>query len=347
MAAMTDVAIIGVDLVRNVFHLHGAARDGTVAFRKKLTRTQFEKFMASHPVATVAFEACGGAHHWARELVGMGHEVRLIAAQYVRPFVKRQKNDAADAEAIVEAALRPTMRFVAPKTEGQQASAVLFRHRERLVKQRTELINAVRAFLCEFGHVIPKGPRHLRRAAEIVADDATAVPEGVRHVCREMLDEIDRKTVQIDAARKRLDALARQQDTARRLQTVPGIGPIAAAAIETFAPPIETFRKGRDFAAWLGLVPRQSSTGGKQRLGRTSKMGQRDVRRLLIVGAMSMVNWASRGRGRMTPWLAAMLVRKPRMLVAVALANKMARTIWAMSVRQEDYCDPMRTGAAA
>ncbi len=251
--------------------------------------------------------------------------------------MKRQKNDAADAEAIVEAALRPSMRFVEPKSEMQQASAVLFRFREKMVKQRTELINAVRSYLFEFGHVVPKGPRHLRRAEELVSDETVSLPEEVRAVCREILDDIGRKTRQIDDALKRINAKSRQQQVSKRMQTMPGIGPITAVAIETFAPPMETFRRGRDFAAWLGLVPKQNSTGGKQRLGRTSKMGQRDIRRLLIIGAMSIVNWASRGHGPDNAWLKTMLARKPRMVVAVALANKMARSVWAMLTKGEDY----------
>lgn len=337
---MVEGTIIGVDLAKNVFQLHGAFADGSVIFRKKLSRPQFHRFMVSQPVSVVVMEACGGAHFWARELGALGHQVKLISPHYVKPFVKRQKNDAADAEAIVEAALRPSMRFVEPKTEAQQASAVLFRFREKLVKQRTELINAIRSYLFEFGHVIRKGPRHLKRVAELISDDTASLPSEVREICRDLLDEIGRKTERIDDALKKINAKSRQQEALKQLQTMPGLGPITAVAIETFAPPMETFRRGRDFAAWLGLVPRQNSTGGKQRLGRTSKMGQRDIRRLLIIGAMSVVNWASRGYGRMTGWLASMLARKPRMVVAVALANKMARAIWAMLIKQEAYRAP-------
>ncbi|EPX83615.1 IS110 family transposase [Salipiger mucosus] len=338
---MDEGTIIGVDLAKNVFQLHGATADGSVIFRKKLSRPQFHRFMAGQPASVVVMEACGGAHFWARELEALGHQVKLISPQYVKPFVKRQKNDAADAEAIVEAALRPSMRFVEPKSEVQQASAVLFRFREKLVKQRTELINAIRSYLFEFGHVIPKGPRHLRRVAELISNDTGTLPDDVREICGDLLDEIRRKTERIDEALKQIHAKSRQQETLQQLQTMPGLGPITAVAIETFAPPMETFRRGRDFAAWLGLVPRQNSTGGKQRLGRTSKMGQRDIRRLLIIGAMSVVNWASRGHGVTTGWLASMLARKPRMVVAVALANKMARAIWAMLVKREAYRAPV------
>ncbi len=337
---MTEDIIIGVDLAKNVFQLHGAAADGTVMFRKKLTRAQFHRFMIDRPSSQVVMEACGGAHYWARELEKLGHQARLISPHYVKPFVKRQKNDAADAEAIVEAAQRPSMRFVEAKSEDQQASAVLFRYREKLVKQRTELINAIRSYLYEFGHVIPKGPRHLRKATELIEDVGTALPEEVRDICRDLLDQIVAKTRRIDDALKQINAKSRQRETSKRLQTMPGLGPITAVGIETFAPPMETFRRGRDFAAWLGLVPLQNSTGGKQRLGRTSKMGQRDIRRLLIIGAMSVINWASRGHDFGNGWLNAMFKRKPRMVVAVALANKMARAIWAMTMKKEDYRSP-------
>ena len=216
----------------------------------------------------------------------------------------------------------------------------MFRYREKLVKQRTELINAIRSYLYEFGYVVPKGPRHHRKVAELVEDVGTALPEEVRDICRDLLDQIAGKTLRIDDALKQINARSRQGETSKGLQTMPGLGPITAVAIETFAPPMETFRRGRDFAAWLGLVPLQNSTGGKQRLGRTSKMGQRDIRRLLIIGAMSVINWASRGHDFGNGWLNAMLKRKPRMVVAVALANKMARAVWAMTMKKEDYRSP-------
>lgn len=343
---MKDVTIIGVDLAKNVFQLHGAASDGTVVFRKKLSRPQFHRFVAEHPRCIIAMEACGGAHHWAREFVRLGHEVRLIAPRYVKPFIKRQKNDAADAEAIVEAALRPTMRYVEPKTGEQQARALVFRTREQLVNQRTEAINALRAHLYEFGYVAPQGIGHLRRLAEVIEDERSELPPLARDICRLLLEQIAGLTARIDALKKTIDAMSRQAATSRRLQTMPGVGPIGALAIETFAPPMEQFRRGRDFAAWLGLVPRQNSSGGKQRLGKTSKMGQRDIRRLLITGAMAVVRWALRRGAPRNPWLARMLARKPPMVVAFALANKMARGIWAMLTRGENYRDPLIAGAA-
>lgn len=334
---MEDATIIGVDLAKNAFQLHGATADGSVAFRKKLSRPQFQKFMATLPRCLVVMEACGGAHHWAREMMRLGHEVKLIAPRYVKPFVKRHKNDANDAEAIVEAAQRPTMRFVEVKTRDQQERAILFRAREQLVNQRTELVNALRSHLYEFGYIAPKGIWHLSRLEEIIADEHADIPDVVRGICRGLLEQIGQLEARAGELKKQIDALSRQAEVTRRLRTMPGVGPILALAIETFAPPMESFRRGRDFAAWLGLVPLQRSTGGKQRLGKTSKMGQRDIRRLLIVGAMSALVGASRKGPPEGSWLARMMARKPRMLVAVALANKMARGIWAMLTKGEDY----------
>ena len=338
--------MIGVDLAKNVFQLHGASMTGEVKFRKKLARGQFLRFMADQAPALVAMEACGSAHHWARELVKLGHEVKLIAPQYVRPFVKRQKNDAADAEAIVIAARQPEMRFVEPKTPDQQARAVLFRARERIVHQRTELVNALRAVLYEYGQVVPLGIGHIKRIEGMIEDDCIDLPEIVREECHDLLAQIGEKTARIDHKTKKLAELSRQSDDARRLQTMPGVGPMIALAVEAFAPAMESFRCGRDFAAWLGLVPRQFSSGGKERLGRVSKAGQADIRRLLIIGAMARVSWASRKPPVQGSWLARMLARKPRMLVAIALANKMARKIWAMLTKQEEYRDPAVAVAA-
>ncbi|MER9071193.1 IS110 family transposase, partial [Mesorhizobium sp. M0902] len=234
---MEKVTIIGVDLAKNVFQLHGAAADGSVVFRKKLSRLQFSKFMAGHPACVVAMEACAGSHYWAREMVRLGHQPKLIAPRYVKAFIKRQKNDAADAEAIVEAAQRPTMRFVEPKTEEQQSRSILFRTREQLVNQRTELVNALRAHLYEFGHIAPQGIRYLNRLEYFVEDEHANLPDLAREICRDLLDRIYQLTGRIDALKKKIDALSREAEASRRLQTMPGVGPIAALAIETFAPP--------------------------------------------------------------------------------------------------------------
>lgn len=343
---MTKDMMIGVDLAKSVFQLHGASMTGQLLFRKKMSRATFSKFMQEHPPATVVLEACGGAHYWARELARCGHEVKLIAAQYVKPFVKRQKNDAADAEAIVIAAQRPEMRFVESKTTEQQARAMVYRSRVRLVRQRTELVNMLRAFLYELGHVAPQGIHNLPRLAAVVTDPDNDLPEITRMECHDLLEQIVAMTGRIAASDRRIKALAGQADLARRLQTMPGVGPLTALAVEAFAPPMKNFQCGRDFAAWLGLVPKQHSSGGKERLGRVSKAGQSDIRQLLIMGAMSRLNWMSRKSIPETSWLARMLARKPRMLVAIALANKMARTIWAMLTKQEDYRTPATAIAA-
>ncbi|MGF6863000.1 transposase [Rhodobacteraceae bacterium MBR-64] len=332
--------IIGVDLAKRVFQVHGASMTGHVMFRKKLTREQFRRFMSEQPACIVVFEACGSASYWAREMEALGHDAKLIAPQYVRPFVKRQKNDAADAEAIVIAARQPEMRFVAPKTAEQQAKAVMFRSRERLVHQRTELVNALRAVLYECGHVFPTGLAHLKRIEALVDDPGCDLPSLIIAECRDVLAQIAEKTERIDGKTKELKALAAETDTARRLQTMPGVGPLTALAVEAFAPDMSQFRCGRDFAAWLGLVPRPHSSGGKKRLGRISKAGQGDIRRLLIIGAMSRLNWLGRRSILEGSWLERMLARKPKMLVAIALANKMARQLWAMLTKNEEYRDP-------
>lgn len=337
---MNEVSIIGLDLAKNVFQAHGAGADGSVIFRRKLSRAQLLKFLMQQPSCVVAMEACASAHHWGRAIGDLGHEVRLIPPAYVKPFVKRQKNDMADAEAIAEAAARPTMRFVAVKSEEQQGAAMVYRTRDLLVRQRTQTINALRAHLAEQGIVAPSGPAHVGRLAAVIDGDDGALPSTVRDLARLLLDQIAALSGKVADLDVELRRRANVDDTARRLATIPGVGPITAAAITTFAPPMETFSKGRDFAAWVGLTPRQHSSGGKERLGRTSKMGQRDIRRLLIIGAVAVVRWADRKGTPEGSWLARMLERKPKMLVAVALANRMARTAWALMRKGEDYRDP-------
>lgn len=343
---MTKDTMIGVDLAKSVFQVHGASMTGQPKFRKKLSRQGFAEFMAKQPPAIVVMEACGSAHYWAREMSRRGHEVKLIAPRYVKPFVKRQKNDAADAEAIVIAAQRPEMRFVEPKSTEQQSRTILFRARERLVHQRTELVNALRACLYEFGHVVPQGLHQLGKIKGILDEPNSDLPELMRNECGDLMKQIAEKTVRINARTAKIKTLAAEADTARRLQTIPGVGPLTALAVEAFAPPMESFRCGRDFAAWLGLVPRQFSSGGKERLGRVSKAGQSDIRRLLIIGAMSRLNWLGRKSIPEGSWLARIAARKPRMLVAIALANKMARAIWALLTKNEDYRDSAQVAAA-
>ena len=335
-----DATIIGVDLAKRVIQIHGAGKAGDTLFRKKLTRDQFYQFMAQVPACIVVFEACGSANYWARQMESLGHEAKLIPPQYVRPFVKRQKNDAADAEAIATAARQPEMRFVGPKSEKQQSQVVVFRARERLVHQRTELVNALRATLYEFGYVFPVGRASIPRIAALIDNPETDLPSLVMSECRDILEQIPEKTARIDNKSKKLQEIATQSDKGKLLQSIPGVGPMTALAVQAFAPEMTQFQSGRDFAAWLGLVPRQFSSGGKARLGRVSKAGQADIRRLLIIGAMTRIMGRARNNIAPESWVGQMLARKPKMLVAIALANKMARQIWAMLTRDEKYRDP-------
>ena len=337
---MSEVSIIGLDIAKHVFQAHGVDASGRAVFRRRISRARLLPFFASQPSCRVVLEACGGAHHWARELAKLGHDVRLIAPAYVRPFVKRQKSDAADAEAICEAAQRPSMRFVPVKSEAQQAAAMVFRGRDLLVRQRTQISNALRGHMAEYGWIAPKGLGHLDKLATLLVDPS-AVPEEVRSVCMVLLDSLAVLDRQIGLLDKEIVRRSREDEVTRRLMTIPGIGPITATAITALAPPPGTFAKGRDFAAWVGLTPRQHSTGGKQKLGAISKMGERTLRRLLIIGSSAVVLQASKRGAPKGSWLEQMLARKPRMLVTVALANKTARIVWALLTRQEDYRAPV------
>lgn len=342
---MTEIAIVGLDLANRVFQVHGATAAGSVAIRKKLSRAQVLAFFADLPPCVVAMEACATAHYWAREIGALGHTVRLVPPAYVKPFVKRQKNDAADAEAIAEAASRPTMRFVEPKSPRQQARAMVFRTRDLFVRQRTQTINALRAHLAEHGLIAAQGLSNLAGIQRMVDEGAADLDPLIAETARVYLEQINDLSSRIAKMEATLKHEAARSDTSSRLMTMPGLGPITAMAIEAFAPTLTVFKRSRDFAAWLGLVPRQHSTGGKQVLGRTSKMGQRDIRRLLIIGAMSVIRWATSKGTIQGTWLHAMLLRKPRKVVAIAMANKMARALWAMETRKEDYQDPRLAAA--
>ena len=294
----------------------------------------------------MVLEACGGAHHWARELTYLGHEVKLTPPAYVKPFVKRNKNDAVDAEAICEAAQRPNMRFVAIKSEEQQAPALVFRTRDLLVRQRTQLINAIRGHLTEYGWVAPKGPSHIAVLGDMIEDEmGPSLADAAKPMFRIMLDMLEELNTKIGELDKEIARQAREDAIARRLMTITGVGPITATAIAALAPPVETFTRGRDFAAWLGLAPRQLSTGGKQKLGSITKMGERTLRRLLIIGCSAVVLQASKRGAPAGSWLELMMARKPRMLVTVALANKTARIVWALLLKQEDYRAPVAAAA--
>jgi transposase len=338
---VSEVTTIGLDIAKQVFHAHGADASGATVFSRRITRQKLIQFFASQPRCTVAMEACGGAHHWGRELQRLGHQVRLIPPAYVKPFVKRQKNDAADAQAICEAAQRPNMRFVAVKSEEQQASAAVFRARDLFVRQRTQFINALRGLLAEHGWVAPKGVFHAREMMAKIEDPSCALPQGARDAFLAMIASITALDEQIVLLDREIAQRAKEDPAARRLMTIPGIGPITATAILALAPPAESFRKGRDFAAWLGLTPRQHSTGGKQKLGAISKMGDRTLRRLIIIGSSAVVLHAARRGAPQGSWLEQMMARKPRMLVTVALANKTARIVWAVLAKGEVYRAPV------
>lgn len=252
---MGKISTIGLDIAKQVFHAHGADASGAVLFSRRLTRAKLIQFFASQPRCTVAMEACAGAHHWGRELQRMGHQVRLIAPSYVKPYVKRQKNDAADAEGICEAAQRPTMRFVAVKSEEQQASAAVFRARDLVVRQRTQTINSLRGLLAEYGWIAPKGLFHVAAMMTRVEDPACELPQSARSVFLMMIDIIREHDMRIKELDREIARRAREDEDARRLMTIPGIGPITATALLALAPPAQTFRTGRDFAAWVGLTP--------------------------------------------------------------------------------------------
>jgi transposase len=335
-----DVSTIGLDIAKSVFQAHGADASGAVVFRKKLGRARLLAFFAAQAPCVVAMEACAGAHHWGRELMRLGHTVQLIPPAYVKPFVKRQKNDEADAEAICEAAQRPTMRFVAVKSREQQASGVVFRARDLLVRQRTQIINGLRGHLAEYGYVAPKGVVYVERLVAEIEDPESELPQAARTSLQAMVRTLDSLEAEIAMLDREIAKRAKEDPVARRLMTIPGIGPVTAAAMVALAPDPATFRCGRDFAAWLGLTPVQKSTGGKQKLGQITKAGERTLRRLLVIGASAVIKQALLRGAPAGSWLAQMLARKPRMLVAVALANKTARIVWALLARGGIYRAP-------
>jgi transposase len=338
---VAEVNTIGLDIAKQAFQAHGSDALGNVMFRKKIVRAKVMAFFASQPRCVVALEACGGAHFWGREIGKLGHTVRLIPPIYVKPFVKRQKNDAADAEAICEAAQRPSMRFVAVKDEAQQASGVVFRARDVLVRQQTQCINALRGHLTEYGYVASKGPTHVATLIDQIEDPNCGLPESALAVFKVLIATLRSLEENIAVLDVEIKRRSKENAVARRLMTIPGVGPITATAVLALAPAAETFKTGRDFAAWLGLTPLQRSTGGKQRLGATSKRGERTIRRLLILGGSAVVRHACAKGAAAGSWLAQMLARKPRMLVTVALANKTARIIWALLVKGERYRAPV------
>jgi transposase len=329
-----EITTIGLDLAKQVFQIHGVDEAGDLVVTRRLRRAQVITYFASLPPCLIGLEACATAHFWARELRSLGHEVRLMPPQYVKAYVKRGKNDAADAAAICEAVTRPSMRFVPVKTEEQQSALTMHRVRELLVRQRTQLINAVRGHLAEFGLVGAQGPWNVPLLLASMQEDRR-VPELARQVLELLaaqLDEVGQRIAEVDT---RIMAWHKTNPVSRRLVTIPGIGPLIATAIAATVPDPDVFRGGREFAAWLGLVPRQRSTGGKQRLGRISRLGDKYIRQLLIVGAQTVLLRSKAARSN--AWIQGLLARRPRLVVAVALANKMARIVWAVMAQGQNY----------
>lgn len=324
---MKEITTVGLDLAKNVFQVHAVDASGAVVVRRQLRRAQVQLFFSRLAPCLIGIEACGGAHFWARELARLGHEVRLMPPSYVKPFVKRGKTDAADAEAICTAVMQPAMRFVPVKTEVQQAVLMSHRVRDFLVRQLTQLANAIRAHLGEFGLVVPKGLHNMNR---LVAEaEAADLPPEARMPLDLLVGQFTDTKVRIDTITADLRRAAEEDETARRLQTMPGIGPITASVLVATLPDVSVFRSARDLSAWLGLTPKPHSSGGKERLGAISKMGNRYIRRLLYLGAMGVIST----RKRADPgedWLGRMLAKKPLKLAAIALANRMARQIWVM-----------------
>jgi len=344
---MNEVITIGVDLAKNVFQVHGVDAAGGVIVRRQLRRAQMLPFFKKQPPCLVGMEACATAHHWARQLIEFGHEVKLMPPAYVKPYVKRNKNDAADAQAICEAVTRPTMRFVSVKGTEQQGVLMLHRTRELLVRQRTMLINAIRAHMAEFGIVAPVGVPQVKKLLGIIADAHDARLPPVARTCLESLArQFLSLGAEIHAAEKRIHAWHRSSEVSRRLEAIPGIGPITASALAASITDPEVFRNGRELAAWIGLVPRQNSTGGKQRLGKISKQGDRYLRWLLVAGAMSVVRHARRRGTANLPWLTDIIARKPAKVAAVAQANKTARIVWALLRHGGTYQRPETVAAA-
>ena len=334
---MENVAVIGLDLAKSVFQVHGISEDGEVVVRRRLSRSKLLAFFEELPPCLVGMETCASANHWGRQLAALGHEVRLMPPHYVKPYVKRSKNDASDAEAICEAVTRPTMRFVGVKTREQQSVLVLHRTRLLLTRQRTRIGNAIRAHLAEFGIIAPVGRQGLERLLEVIADEGDERVPAMARACLAMLAEQYRHLVAnlLDTERA-IRADSRASELGRRLQEIPGVGPLVASALVATVPDPHLFRTGRGLSAWLGLVPRQNSSGGKERLGGITKAGDTYLRTMLFVGAMAVIRHAQR-YGTRRPWLVRLLERRSPRIAAIALANRIGRIAWALMTSGERY----------
>jgi len=340
-----QITTIGLDIAKNVFQVHGIDAAEKVVVRKQLRRAQVMKFFAALPPCLVGMEACATAHYWARELTRLGHQVRLMPAKDVKAYVKRNKNDAADAEAICEAVRRPTMRFVGVKSAEQQGRLMQHRTRDLLMRQRTQTINALRAHMAELGIVAAQGREGLKQLLEIIADKADErLPIDARASLIVLAAQLQALQTMIGTIERRIIAQHRANEASKRVATIPGIGFLGASAITATVTDPNAFRSGRDFAAWIGLVPRQDSTGGKQKLGPISKQGDRYLRRILVVGAHSVL-WLAKKNPEKYPWLTQLLARRPFKVVAIALANKMARVAWVLLARGGTYRTPQLAAA--
>jgi len=343
---MQTTTTIGLDIAKSVFQVHGVDAAGQVVIRRQLKRRYVLSFFQKLPQCLVGIEACASSHHWSRELQALGHTVRLMPPAYVKPYVKRQKNDATDAEAICEAVTRANMRFVPTKTPEQQSGLVLHRTRHLFIRQQTSVINAIRAHLAEFGIVAPVGRRGVEELLTVVADpNDERVPEIARACLSAFgaqLRSIKEQVLEFD---RLITAWHRSNEMSMRLDEAPGVGPVLATAVVATVADPKVFRSGRNFSAWIGLVPKQHSSGGKDRLGSISKQGDRYLRGLFVAGALAVIRYAKIHGTKHRPWLTALLARRPTKIAAIALANKIARMVWAMMAKGERYKEPIAHAA--
>jgi transposase len=341
------ITTIGLDLAKHWFQVHGVDAAGRPVVKRRLRRSEVVEFFKSLEPCLVGIEACATAHHWARELIAMGHEVKLMPPAYVKAYVKRNKNDAADAEAICEAVTRPSMRFVPIKDVDQQSVLMLHRARALLIRQRTMLVNALRARMAEFGVIAPQGLRNVEQLIDAISDARTALPELARSILQLIVAQLNDTAARVRLLEARLAKWHRMNAVSRLLASVPGVGIMGASAIAATVTDPSLFRSGREFAAWLGMTPRQNSSGGKERLGGISKRGDKYLRSLLIAGAVAILRHARNRTTKDAEWVRGMLARKPAKVVAVALANRTARIVWAVMRRGSAYRATEGLGQAA
>jgi transposase len=343
---MQTITTIGLDIAKSIFQVHGVDAEGNVIFRRQLKRRYMLPFFQKLPPCLVGIEACASAHHWSRELQALGHTVRLMPPAYVKPYVKRHKNDATDAEAICEAVTRPNMRFVATKTPEQQSCLTLHRTRHLFIRQQTSVINAIRAHLAEFGIVAPVGRNGVEQLLSVAADsNDKRMPEVARACVAALGAQLRMLKAQILQFDRMITAWHRSNEASQRLDDIPGVGPALATALVASVADPKAFRSGRDFSAWIGLVPKQNSSGGRDRLGSISKRGDRYLRSLFTTGALAVIRYAKIHGTRHRPWLTALLTRRPTKVAAIALANKIARMAWAMMAKGERYKEPAALAA--